>query len=536
VTNPRSAADRAVLNAHVRTLDPERPRASALAIRGGTIIAVGSDAEIRAVCDGATELIDGAGATVVPGLVDGHIHPLNADGFRGADLTRCSTLVETQAALARERERVGDDGWVRGWGLDYGAFHGSEISGEAIAQAVRGAPAFVMFMDFHTAVATPRALELAGVSGPRQFAEGAEVVVRDGRPTGELREAAALELVRKVMPPLTAQESYQMIVDLHRRLNAVGLTGIHVMDGTPGSFDLLRELEGNGDLTLRTVVPLWQTPETSFEEMEHHIRLRDEHGHLWRGGVAKFFIDGVIDTGTGWLYEPDELGGGTLPFWPDPTRYAKAVEMFAAAGFQCVTHATGDRGVREALDAYRRAGAAPGVTHRVEHIETLRDDDLPRFAAEGVAASMQPLHMQWRRGDLSDSWAARLGPDRASRAFRTQDLARSGALIPLGSDWPVAQYDPRIGMAWAQLRRTPGEPDGHVFEPEQRLGPEQTLAGYTIANATVIGAQATSGRVAVGFRADLTAFAADPISCPPDELPDLPITLTVVDGRIVHQI
>jgi hypothetical protein len=253
--------------------------------------------------------------------------------------------------------------------------------------------------------------------------------------------------------------------------------------------------------------------------------------------MAKFFIDGVIDTGTGWLYEPDAEGAGTEPFWPDPDRYARAVKLFAQAGFQCVTHATGDRGVRAALDAYRDAGPHPQRRgrHRVEHIETLQDHDLPRFAAEGVAASMQPLHMQWRRRDRTDSWAGRLGPERAARAWRTRDLLDSGALLPLGSDWPVAQYDPRIGMAWARLRRTPGVPDAPVFEPEQALTGEEVLYGYTVANATVVGEQDVAGRIVPGFRADVSAYAADPVACDPDDLIELPVLLTVVDGRIVYR-
>ena len=201
----------------------------------------------------------------------------------------------------------------------------------------------------------------------------------------------------------------------------------------------------SGDLTCRAVVPLWQTPETTVEEMHAQLPLRDEHGRLWRAGVAKFFIDGVIDTGTGWLYEPDTLGDGTEPFWPEPERYAAAVKLFAQAGFQCSTHATGDRGVRAALDAYLAAGAPGGVPHRIEHIETLTDVDLDRFVREGVVASMQPLHMQWRRADNSDSWAARLGPERVARAWRTADLLRAGTRLALGSDWPVAQNDPAAG-------------------------------------------------------------------------------------------
>ena len=524
-----------LLGASIRTLDPDRPRATALAVRGETIVAVGSDAEVREHADARTAVVDGRGMAIVPGLVDAHIHPFHAEQTRGVDLTRCATLAEVQRELARARRQVGGDGWVLGWGLEYNVFGQRPVSAEAIDEAVGDAPALVTFFDLHTAVASRRALELAGVTGPRSFSEGAEVVVHDGRPTGELREDAAIELVRRLVPALDERERYAIVAERQRQLAAVGLSGLHVMDGTPRTFDLLRELEANGDLLLRCIVPFWITPETSFEEMEALVGLRDERGSLWRGGVAKFFIDGVIDTGTGWLYEPDTLGGGTAPFWPDPDRYAKAVRLFAQAGFQCATHATGDYGVRAALDAYRAAGAAPGVTHRIEHIETLQDEDLPRFAAQGVAASLQPLHMQWRRADHSDSWALRLGPERCARSWRAADLVRSGAVVPLGSDWPVAQYDPRIGLAWARLRRTPAVADAPVFEPEQALDGLEALIGYTREPARVAGESAVAGRLAPGCRADVSGFAADPVVTPADELPELPVRLTVVAGRVVHE-
>jgi predicted amidohydrolase YtcJ len=530
----RTAPDVAILSAAIRTLDPDRPEATAVAFLDGTIVAVGSDAEVREVCDSSTELIDGSDMTVVPGIVDGHIHPFWADHVVGADLTRCSTLAELHEALADERSRAGD-GWVRGWGIDYGIFRDTGIDGGLLEPAIGGGPALVTFMDFHTGLATPRALELAGVTGPVQFAEGAEVVVCDGRPTGELREGAAINLVRDVIPTPTPAELRAVVKRTQKVLNSFGVTGVHAMDGSPETFEVMRELEGAGDLTVRAVIPFWQHPETPFEEMERQLELQGEHGRLWRGGVAKFFIDGVIDTGTGWLYEPDAEGAGTKPFWPDPERYARAVQLFAQAGFQCATHATGDRAVRAALDAYRAAGAVPGVRHRVEHVETLQDDDLPRFAAEGVAASMQPLHMQWRRADHTDSWAARLGPERAARAWRTRDLLDSGALLALGSDWPVAQNDPRVGMAWARLRRTPGIKDAPVFDPDQRLTGLEVLYGYTVANAIVVGDGGVAGLIAPGYRADVTAFAADPVTCDPDDLIALPIRLTVVDGTVVYR-
>jgi predicted amidohydrolase YtcJ len=523
----------AIVNARVRTLDEARPEASAVAVRDGLIAAVGSAAEAReAAC--SAEVVDAGGATVVPGLVDSHIHPFAPEMVMGADLTGCGGLAEILSALEAERRRVGPDDWVLGWGVSYESLGGGAIGSDMIEPALGGAPAMIRFMDQHTALASGRALSLAGVTGPVEFTEGAEVVVRDGTPTGELREPGAIALVEAVVPEATERELYARMVGTLRTLNTCGVTGVHVMDGSPATFDLMRELESAGDLTVRTVVPLWQKPEMSFDEMRDQLRFLGEHGRLWRGGVAKFFIDGVIDTGTGWLYEPDTLGDGLAPFWPDPGRYAEAVRIFAEAGFQCVTHATGERGVRAALDAYLAAGAAGGVRHRIEHIETATDADLARFPREDVIASMQPLHMQWREDDDSDSWAARLGPERAGRAWRSGDLRRAGATLALGSDWPVAQNDPRIGMAWARLRRQPGAPGRRTFEPEQRLSGLEALEGYTTCAAATIGESELGGRIAPGLRADLTVLAEDPVLVAADDLPDVPVRMTIVAGEVVH--
>jgi predicted amidohydrolase YtcJ len=261
---------------------------------------------------------------------------------------------------------------------------------------------------------------------------------------------------------------------------------------------------------------------------------RDEHGARWRAGNAKFFIDGVIDSGTGWLYEPDSEGDGLAPFWPDPQHYRDAVRFFAERGYRCATHATGDRGVREALDAYRAAGAAPGVRHRIEHIETLMPHDLPRFAAEGVVASMQAQHMAWLEPDRSDNWSRRLGAERCDRAFPIRSLRESGAAIALGSDWPVARFDPREGLAAARLRRPPGERDRVPYDDEA-IDAVAALEGYTTGAAFVGGDEGRLGRVRPGFCADLTVFAEDPVECDADDLLALPVVLTVVDGEIVFR-
>ena len=530
------SADLAILGARVRTLDPARPFATAVAMADGVITAVGDDAEVRDACDARTEIVDGRGMAIVPGLVDCHIHPMWASDFAvGVDTSACKDRDALAAALRAERERLGPGAVVRAWAVDYAHF-ADGLDG-ADLERLAGGPALAVFFDLHTYLATPEVLAMAGVTGPEAFADASEIVVRDGRPTGELREFSAFFRVADALPGAGEDGRRARVVEVLRELNASGLAGAHVMDGSPETFALLRELEARDELTMRLVVPLWVKPEHDEERLADYVARGGEHGRLWRGGVAKFFIDGVVETGTAWLEEPDTRGQGTKPFWPSEATYAATVQRFARAGFQCITHAVGDRAVRAALDAYRAAGppAAPGRgAHRIEHLETLGDATLARLAAEGVAASMQPLHMQWREADGGDEWAVRLGPERTDRAFRTGDLLRSGALLPLGSDWPVAPSDPRYGMAWARLRRHPGRPGESAFGPEQVLGALDALAGYTSTAAAVVGESEAGGRITPGRRADLTAFAADPVDTPADDLVALPVRLTVVGGRVVH--
>lgn len=534
---PTNHAELAITGARIRTLDPSRPWASAVAVRDGVIVAVGDDHEIAPFVDHRTTTLDGTRITVVPGLVDAHLHPVwGAELAVGPDLSGLRTLDAVLGALREQADRTPTGQWVRAWGLDPTVLGDGPIDARAIDAAVDRRPAFVLGYDLHLAVATPAALAAAGITAPPRFADASEVVFGPDGPTGELREPTAYRLVLDAAPGAGAATERARVAAVLRELAAVGLTGGHAMDGSPETYALMDELEQAGQLHQRLVVPLWQQPDVSDEQIEAQIALRDAGGRRWRGGVAKLFIDGVIETGTAWMHEPDALGGGTRPFWPDPDRYAEVVGRFARAGFQCATHAIGDRAVEAALDAYAAAGVHTpnGARHRIEHLEVLTHADVLRVAAEGVTASMQPLYMQWRRADGRDAWTTRMGKVRAQRAYRTRDLLDAGARLALGSDWPVAPVDPRLGMAWARLRRAPGDVDAPVFEPEQRLTALEALQGYTSWAAEAAG-EPRQGRIAVGARADLTAFAADPVETAADDLPQLPVRLTVVDGELVHQ-
>jgi hypothetical protein len=531
-----TTVDCALVSGRVRTLDRWNPHATAIAIRTDEIAHVGTDAEVRALCGPGTELIDLDGATAVPGLIDSHIHPFTgALQARGIDLMGARTLEEIRRRIAKERGRCTPHEWVLGHGVDYNAFAASGILGELLADASAGGPTLLTFADQHTALATPRALELAGVTGAQRFTERAEVVVdARGVPTGELRESAAIDLVRSAVPELTRDQQYRLFARTLREFAAVGLTGLHAMDGDLSTLDLLSKLEANGDLSARIVTPFWIKPHSSEDEWASFIAERWAHGRRWRAGVAKFFIDGVIDSGTGWLFEPDSQGEGREPFWPDPQRYRHAVRFFAQRGFQCVTHACGDRAVHEALEAYREAGAVPGVCHRIEHIETIQPADVPRFAAERVIASMQPQHMMELDPNRTDNWSRRLGSDRCDRAFLTRTLLESEAHVTLGSDWPVARFDPREGLAAARLRRPPGE-TGRAPYDDQALDAIAALHGYTTAPAAAVGDERRLGLLRAGMCADVTVFADDPVDCDADALPGNDVLLTIVDGDVVHR-
>ncbi|WP_028921716.1 amidohydrolase [Pseudonocardia acaciae] len=531
-------ADLVVLGARIRTLDPSLPAAEALAARRGRITAVGDRAEVRAQIGRGTEVLDGRGMCLVPGLIDAHAHPVwGAELAVGVDLGEITDMAELVAALGAHARRLGPDEWVRGRNLRYEVFGGRPIDNEAIDRAVAGRPALLLCYDLHTAVATPRALALAGLDAPRDFGDASTAVSRDGGLTGELREPSAYRPVLAVAGEPGEDPPARRVARVLRDFARAGLTGAHVMDGTESTLRLLRELERSGELSSRLVVALWQEPAASDEDIARAVDLSREHGRRWRCGMVKLFVDGVVETGTAWLAERDCCGGGRASFWPDPARYREVVGRFASAGIACASHAIGDRAVRAALDAYEAAPVGSPdrdrAPHRIEHLEIVADDDIERLAADGLALSMQPVYLRYRAADGRDPWTSRLHPHQVTRGFRLGEMLAAGARIALGSDWPVAPFDPRLGMAWARLRRPPGVPDAPVLEPEQRLTGLQALHGYTTAAAAAAG-ETRLGRIVVGHRADLTGFAADPVLTGADELVDLPVRLTVVDGEVVH--
>ncbi|MFF1509502.1 amidohydrolase [Streptomyces sp. NPDC058326] len=528
-----------------RLLDPGTgaflPETALAVSEDGRIGALGDDREIRALAGPGTTVVDLKGAVVTPGLVDGHVHPVSgAELTHGLDLSYCADLDDVREALALEVRSLDRGAWLFGWGLDPNVFGDRPVGIAPFDAVLDGVPAFLLLFDAHSALASRRALELAGVDGPRTFDQASAEVVcdADGRPTGLLQEDAACELVERVAPRPTREESRERLAAALRSMAAAGLTGGHAMDANGESLALYGELDAAGELPLRLRVAPWCQPGTDADGVRALIAQQGTGGALWRVAGVKLFMDGTIDNGTAWLERPDCHGESTHAFWPDPAAYTHIVGELHRAGVPTATHAIGDAAVRHVLDSVEKARATGGaeVRHRVEHIETVPDDTLRRFADLGVLASMQPTHCcDFTRADHTDNWSRRLGEERASRAWRCRDLVDAGATVVLGSDWPIAPFPPLGVMAGARHRRPSRDLGQAPHGPEQALSALEALRGMTTAPAYAAGEEHEAGRLALGFRADLTVLAADPLTTAPTELSDVPVRLTAVNGRVTFR-
>ncbi len=519
----------------------------AVAVQDGVIVAVGTREE-AAAWPAARQVLDFGPAVVTPGLVDCHMHPVfGLELMRGVDLSGAQDLAEVRARLRAEAALVpadASDPWVRAWGLDPNSLGASNSMGasaphrDMIDDVVDGQPCLIRLFDGHSALANSRALELAGINGPHEFDQASEVVCDDlGRPTGLLLESAAIELVGRIMPEEPFADRKVRLAEVLASFARSGLTGAHVMDLDEGSLELYRALESDGELPLRLRISPWCMPGTGEEEWASLASQIGTRGRRWELGGIKLFVDGTVDNGTAWLFEPDIYGQSTASFWPQPEEYANAVRYFASRGISTATHAIGDAGVAAVLDAFESLETESPAAHRIEHIETVPDSVVERFAASGLVASMQPTHCtHYSRADQGDNWSTRLGHERASNGWRCGDLRSVGVTLGLGSDWPIAPFEPLPIIADAQLRRRSGHRDEEAIVPSQALTALQALEGYTSHAAKAAGEWAISGSISVGKRADFTVLEADPLEVDPDGLAESKVLATLVDGRLQYSV
>ena len=555
MTIPAQAPDLIIRAGNLHTMRPEGPLLtesggsgtptdtsasdSSIAVTGGVITAIGTSAEVEAVADSDTEIIDLDG-TIVPAFTDAHAHPvMSLSMARGADLTSARDLDEDVQKLIDEAERTDAAGgeWVLGWGLDPNHFPDGIISNEFLHEAL-GAErrVYVSMFDAHSAVASAEALRRAGIEGAMRWDSGSRIVAdADGRPTGHILEFEAMSKVQEVLPAQPLEERADALHALLGSMAAEGIGDVHVMDmNDPQIVELLDAAEKRAPLPVKMRISPWCTPWMNDEEFLEMQSLLDQRGERWRVEGVKFFIDGTVEGGTAWLETPDTKGENVVSAWGGIDEYAARVRALDENGVPTATHAIGERGIREVAETL---AALPenGVTHRIEHIESVPKTVLDLIGRAGIAASMQPTHCtHYTRADGSDEWSIRLGEVRAARAWCIRDAIDAGAVVALGSDYPVAPYPVLPIMADAQLRRPVEDPSVAPVLPEQTITAAEALAGYTTGPQSAIGA--TGGFIAVGQPASFAVLDVDPLTVDPQTLGSGRVLLTVSDGIITHRL
>ena len=534
--------DVAIINARIYTVNPQQPWAEALAIRGGKIVAVGTSKEIAAHPGPDTKLIDAKGKLVLPGFTDCHIHFMEGSlGLTRVDLIGTKSVEEIQKKVKDYASSHPNEPWVTGAGWTYPTFGAAALPDKKyLDEVVPDRPVFLVAFDGHSAWANSKALSLAGITRETPDPPNGKIV-RDakGDATGALKESAG-ELVGKFVPKPTRQERLAALRKGMQEANKVGLVRVHSAGGDFEWLDLYDELRRNGELTVRQYIAyFFDPPELTAEGIEKAEKARRTYHDDWiSGGAVKTMLDGVVESHTAAMLQPysdDPKESGKL-FW-DPAKYRQAVLEWDRRGFQIFTHAIGDKAVRLALDAYQEAQTSNHTADsrpRIEHIETITAEDIPRFGKLGVIASFQPLHA-YPDDDTLKIWARNVGPERATRAWVWRSIENTGGKLAFGSDWPVVTLNPWPGVQNALTRQTAeGEPVGG-FVPKERISLEDTIKAYTLGAAIAGRREKTEGSLQPGKLADLIVLSQDLFKIEPSEIGKTEVLLTVVGGEVVYR-
>ncbi len=552
--------------ARVWTGEAAHPWASAVAVGGERLLAVGDPSEVLAHQGPGTRVLDLPGRFVVPGLIDNHTHFDRA----GALILGVNLLeVADEAGLAREvaaaRDRLPPSSWIVGG--DWGAYEAwargstgdartspqaaggaSPVAGEAAGVAPARAPfhphralidavtpdnpVLLSKWDRSLYLANARALAAAGATCAW---DGVECDAA-GAPTGRLAPAAARRLEAAIPPKPMEQRLAEGRAAL-AELASFGVTGIHDVT-PPEQMAAFAELRRRGELTAR----VYARP--TLDRVEHLVALglRPGFGDEWlKLGGLKGFVDGIMGNSTARFYEPyltTGERGSWRPMMEPAGNMERLLRLADGAGFWPQVHAIGDEAIDTLLDLYERviaAGAARERRFRVIHTQVLRGPEVAqRMARLGVIAEVQPYHaiddMRWME--------ERIGA-RARWAYAFKTLHQAGVLLSFGSDWPgtnASWYpaNPLLGVYAAVTRKTlDGRPEGGWF-PAERIDLATALAAYTAHNAWAAGEEAEKGTLAPGKLADLAVLDRDPFAIPPDELKDVKVLLTVVGGQVVY--
>lgn len=549
-------ADIIIENGSVLTMDDARPHAAAVAIAGDRILAVGTGEEIAALAGPGTRRIDAQGATVMPGMTEAHLHLFaGAFGLRLLQLDGVQGLPDLRDKVQNYARANPDEALLICKQADYNLFgDGVATTRQMLDAALADRPVIYVAGDHHTAWANTVALEKAGILHGLDTPTGSEVVVAaDGTATGELREHGAFDPVFALRssggreslglagvepdtPPGAAEraEDIAVLKEGLRLCASYGFTSLHNMDGNRYQLDLLREIEGAGDLICRVDIPFHLTPAKPVDFTEAQA-LRAEFNTDWLSAKrVKVFMDGVIDGATAVLVDDyADQPGWRGDLLHSPERFSAIATAADALGFQIAVHAIGDGAIRNTLDGYAAARAANGARdsrHRIEHVELLNPDDLPRFAELGVVASIQPSHPPGAMDFPLEPWVSRVGEHRWPWAFPLDALRAQGTPIAFASDWPVADLDPMRSVKAAVTRRA--WKAGH---PDNASTLMQALHGYTAGGAYSGHEDHRLGRLTPGLLADVVIMDRDLTALPVDALDQARAAVTLAGGRVTWE-
>ena len=544
-------ADTLIVNAKVYTVNSRQPWAEGVAIAGGKILAVGNHREMERHRGEHTNVIDAKGRLVLPGFTDCHIHFLEGALSMGqVALDGTKDVPEIQERVKKYAADHPGKGWVLGRGWTYDAFGAAALPDKKyLDEIVPDRPVLLVGYDGHTYWANSRALELAGITRDTPDPPNG-TIVRDpktGEPTGALKEGAS-PLVERVLPEPTHEEKLAALRQGIAAANHAGLVRVHALGSdTAGAlhdsraFDEYEELRQKGLLTLRMYIAPFLDPQQGLtpEFVASMEALRKKyHDDMLSGGLVKIMLDGVVESHTAAMIDPyaDDSSQRGRMFW-DAEKYKAAVAELDRRGFQVTSHAIGEGAVRLALDAYEQAAKTnktKHARHRIEHIETVTAADIPRFGGLGVIASMQPLHA-YPDADIDGVWARNAGPDRVTRAFAWQSIAKRGGRLAYGSDWPVVTLNPWEGLQNAVTREdVNGKPTGG-WVPNQRVSLGQAIEAYTLGAAFAGHREKTEGSLETGKLADLIIVDQNVFEIDPLKIGKTQVVLTMVGGKTVYQ-
>jgi predicted amidohydrolase YtcJ len=498
--------------------------AEALVAVDGVVRAVGRAADLATAHSGA-ERIDLAGGLMTAGWHDSHVHftwwAIQMDQI---DLRDEPTVDAALARIAEYARALPGAAWVQGGRFDKNRW-GRWPTAAELDRVTGGRPAALRSRDGHSRWLNTAALRAAGIDARTKDPAGG-AIERDasGAPTGILKENAN-RLADAVVPPPTSDDCFAAIDRGQREAHRRGITAIEDLEGA-AAFSAFQRRRDRGDLRLRVAMGI---PHASLDSAIA-LGLRSGLGDEWlRVGHLKIFTDGALGSQTAALEEPyvGTSDRGLLTI--DPAALGPDVIRAAESGIAVAIHAIGDRAVRVALDAISPTRTThPALRQRVEHLQLLRRDDIARFGALGVIASMQPIHAASDRDLVDRYW----GAERATRAYPWRQLLSAGAPLAFGSDAPVEPIDPLLGIHAAVARQRPTDPDR--WHPEEALTLAEAIAGYTYGAAYAMNAERERGTLAVGMRCDATVVERDLASTPVAEWPTVKISATIVGGELVH--